>query len=174
MSENGNFFQSVGAAVAVRTQRRRGSNNFKVDQTNSDCRSRCGGGHAMDRAARFCRIKADRDRRAGDVDGGNRRGGSWRSCQWLDHGRRTRSIDPDGVLGRELKQMVIDFDPLSPESGKQAIAQCIDAQVDAIFEPVYVAAASRNGCVVAIQMSLSPMAMAGRGVDGRRDEGEFR
>ena len=40
-----------------------------------------------------------------------------------------------GVLGRELKQMVIDFDPLSPESGKQAIAQCIDAQVDAISNP---------------------------------------
>jgi branched-chain amino acid transport system substrate-binding protein len=40
-----------------------------------------------------------------------------------------------GVLGRELKQMVIDFDPLSPESSKQAIAQCIDAQVDAISNP---------------------------------------
>lgn len=40
-----------------------------------------------------------------------------------------------GVLGRELKQMVIDFDPLSPESSKQAIAQCIDAQVDAIANP---------------------------------------
>ena len=40
-----------------------------------------------------------------------------------------------GILGRELKQLVIDFDPLSPESSKQAIAQCIDAQVDAISNP---------------------------------------
>jgi branched-chain amino acid transport system substrate-binding protein len=40
-----------------------------------------------------------------------------------------------GVLGRPLKQLVIDFDPISPESGKQAIAACIDAQVDAISNP---------------------------------------
>jgi branched-chain amino acid transport system substrate-binding protein len=40
-----------------------------------------------------------------------------------------------GGLGRELKALFIDFDPLSPESSKQAIAQCIDAQVDAISNP---------------------------------------
>lgn len=40
-----------------------------------------------------------------------------------------------GVRGRELKALYIDFDPLSPESSKQAIAQCIDAQVDAISNP---------------------------------------
>lgn len=40
-----------------------------------------------------------------------------------------------GVLGRPIKQVVIDFDPLSPESSKQAIAACIDAQVDAISNP---------------------------------------
>lgn len=40
-----------------------------------------------------------------------------------------------GILGRPLKQVVIDFDPLSPESSKQAIAACIDAKVDAISNP---------------------------------------
>ena len=40
-----------------------------------------------------------------------------------------------GILGRELKQVVIDFDPLSPESSKQVIAACIDAKVDAISNP---------------------------------------
>jgi branched-chain amino acid transport system substrate-binding protein len=40
-----------------------------------------------------------------------------------------------GILGRPLKQLVIDLDPISPESSKQAIAACIDAQVDAISNP---------------------------------------
>ncbi len=40
-----------------------------------------------------------------------------------------------GILGRELKQQIIDFDPLSPESSKQAVAVCIDSKVDAISNP---------------------------------------
>ncbi|RJF76325.1 ABC transporter substrate-binding protein [Rhodopseudomonas palustris] len=37
-----------------------------------------------------------------------------------------------GIMGRELKLFMVDIDVLSPESSKQAIAACVDAQVDAI------------------------------------------
>ncbi len=37
-----------------------------------------------------------------------------------------------GILGRELKLFTVDIDVLSPESSKQAIAACVDANVDAV------------------------------------------
>jgi branched-chain amino acid transport system substrate-binding protein len=37
-----------------------------------------------------------------------------------------------GIHGRQLKLFVVDVDPLSPESCKQAIAACVDAKVHAI------------------------------------------
>src|SRR5216684_7857937 len=37
-----------------------------------------------------------------------------------------------GVLGRQLKPVVVDIDPLSPESGQVAINKLIDAKVHAI------------------------------------------
>jgi branched-chain amino acid transport system substrate-binding protein len=49
-----------------------------------------------------------------------------------------------GVLGRQLKTVVVDIDPLSPESGQVAISKLIDAKVHAmscafVFTPVPVA-----------------------------------
>jgi branched-chain amino acid transport system substrate-binding protein len=49
-----------------------------------------------------------------------------------------------GVLGRQLKTVVVDIDPLSPESGQVAINKLIDAKVHAmscafVFTPVPVA-----------------------------------
>jgi branched-chain amino acid transport system substrate-binding protein len=37
-----------------------------------------------------------------------------------------------GILGRQLKLFTVDIDVLSPESSKQAVAACTDANVDAI------------------------------------------
>ena len=49
-----------------------------------------------------------------------------------------------GVLGRQLKTVVVDIDPLSPESGQVAVNKLIDAKVHAmscafVFTPVPVA-----------------------------------
>ncbi|MFC0242730.1 ABC transporter substrate-binding protein [Rhodopseudomonas telluris] len=49
-----------------------------------------------------------------------------------------------GVLGRQLKAVVVDIDPLSPESGQVAINKLIDAKVHAmscafVFTPIPVA-----------------------------------
>lgn len=37
-----------------------------------------------------------------------------------------------GVLGREIKPVIVDFDVLSPESGRVAINSLVDAKVHAI------------------------------------------